>query len=87
MKASRARNRGRYTFQGGADGESGERRVMSSNYSRGRSHFGLAFELAYFIHVNKELAFFVAEDALDKLGSTLGRQEKKGGRRSYFVAS
>lgn len=49
---------------------------MSSNYSRERGHFGLAFELAYFIHVNKEVAFFVAEDALDGLGSALGRQEK-----------
>src|SRR6185503_6697605 len=38
-------------------------------------YFGLAYELAYFIHVNKETACFVAEDALDQLPIMLGKQE------------
>lgn len=38
-------------------------------------YFGLAYELAYFIHVNKETACFVAEDALDQLPMMLGKQE------------
>jgi len=37
-------------------------------------YFGLAYELAYFIHVNKETACFVAEDALDHLPTMLGKQ-------------
>lgn len=37
-------------------------------------YFGLAYELAYFIHVNKETACFVAEDALDHLPMMLGKQ-------------
>lgn len=56
--------------------------------------FGLAYELAYFIHVNKETACFVAEDAVDHLPAMLGKQETyrkptgllsgfwKGGERS-----
>jgi hypothetical protein len=39
-------------------------------------YFESAFELAYCIHVNKEVAFFVAEDALDELPLMLGNQEK-----------
>ena len=57
-------------------------------------YFSLAYELAYFIHVNKETACFVAEDALDHLPVMLGKQETyrkpsgllsgfwKGGERS-----
>lgn len=41
-----------------------------------RELFDLAFGLAYFIHVNKEIAFFIAEDALDALPSTLSYQSK-----------
>jgi hypothetical protein len=37
-------------------------------------YFGLAYELAYFIHVNKETACFVAEDALAQLPVMLGKQ-------------
>src|SRR5215210_9570669 len=44
--------------------------------SKEQHYFDLAFELAYCIHVNKEIAFFVAEDALDGLALTLGRHEK-----------
>lgn len=39
-------------------------------------YFGLVFELAYYIHAHKEVAFFVAEDALDGLATVIGRQEK-----------
>lgn len=49
---------------------------MTADYSFERRHFGPAFELAYFIHASKEVAFFVAEDALDSLASTLCHQEK-----------
>jgi hypothetical protein len=42
--------------------------------------FERAFELAYLIHANKDLAFFIAEDALDELPTMLGKQEKN--RRS-----
>ena len=38
------------------------------------TYFGLAYDLAYFIHVNKETACFVAEDALDHLPVMLGKQ-------------
>jgi hypothetical protein len=60
-------------------------------------YFGLAYELAYFIHVNKETACFVAEDALDQLPTMLGKQGSyrkppgllsgfwKGGERSRPV--
>ena len=60
-------------------------------------YFGLAYELAYFIHVNKETACFVAEDALDQLSAMLGKQGSyrkppgllsgfwKGGERSRPV--
>jgi hypothetical protein len=57
-------------------------------------YFNLAFELAYFIHASKEVAFFIAEDALDELPLMMGKQETnrkparllsgfwKGGERS-----
>lgn len=38
--------------------------------------FELAFDLAYFIHGNKETAFFIAEDALDGLPAELIYQHK-----------
>jgi hypothetical protein len=38
-------------------------------------HFGLAYELAYFIHLDKDTACFVAEDALDHLHMMLGKHE------------
>jgi hypothetical protein len=41
-----------------------------------QGYFDLAFGLAYFLHADKEVAFFVAEDALDALATTLTRQEK-----------
>ena len=50
---------------------------MSESISdRERELFDFAFELAYFIHVNKEIAFFIAEDALNALSSTLRHQKK-----------
>ena len=49
---------------------------MTTSVSKEQHYFHLAFELAYYIHVNKEVAFFVAEDALDGLGSMLGHHEK-----------
>ena len=50
--------------------------VMTTPHSKERHLFELAFNLAYWIHVNKEVAFFVAEDAVDALSTMLGRQEK-----------
>lgn len=41
-----------------------------------RRQFDLAFDLAYYIHADREVAFFVAEDALDALAWTFSRQEK-----------
>lgn len=38
--------------------------------------FDLAFGLAYFIHADRDVAFFVAEDALDALDATLSRHGK-----------
>src|ERR1700731_3626294 len=35
--------------------------------------FAEAFQLAYFLHVDKDIAFFVAEDALDELPVMLGK--------------
>lgn len=49
---------------------------MSTDRDNTQHYFNQAFELAYFIHVNKELAFFVAEDALDELPLMLGNQGK-----------
>ena len=49
---------------------------MSTTSNKDHLYLGLAFELAYFIHVSKEVAFFVAEDALDALPLMLGNQEK-----------
>lgn len=49
---------------------------MTNDANKELHYFRLAFELAYCIHVNKEVAFFVAEDALDGLHSMLGLQEK-----------
>lgn len=49
---------------------------MTLEGSKEQQYFERAFALAYYIHVNKEVAFFVAEDALDGLASTLGQQEK-----------
>ena len=51
-------------------------RLMTTANSKDHAHFDLAFELAYCIHVNKEVAFFVAEDALDGLPLMLGNQER-----------
>lgn len=50
--------------------------LMTTANSKDQHHFDLAFELAYYIHVNREVAFFVAEDALDELPLMLGNQEK-----------
>src|SRR6185369_15403978 len=50
--------------------------VMNKEENKTRYYFDLAFELAYWIHVNKEVAFFVAEDALDELSLMVENQEK-----------
>jgi hypothetical protein len=47
---------------------------MTTVGSKEQDYFVLAFTLAFYIHVNKEVAFFVAEDAVDGLTSMLGRQ-------------
>jgi hypothetical protein len=48
---------------------------MTAHKNKDHLYFDLAFELAYFIHAHKEVAFFVAEDALDELPLMLGKQE------------
>ncbi len=49
---------------------------MTTISSKEQDDFVLAFALAFYIHANKEVALFVAEDAVDGLASTLGRQGK-----------
>lgn len=49
---------------------------MAEEKSKERHDFTLAFELAYCIHVDKEIAFFIAEDALEEIPLMLGNQEK-----------
>ncbi|HJQ24569.1 MAG TPA: hypothetical protein VKA60_11690 [Blastocatellia bacterium] len=49
---------------------------MTTTGDKQWDHFDRAFELAYYIHVNKEIAFFIAEDALDELPLMLGSQDK-----------
>ncbi|HEY5883588.1 MAG TPA: hypothetical protein VIT88_02830 [Pyrinomonadaceae bacterium] len=49
---------------------------MTASASKAQQYFALAFELAYYIHVNKEVAFFIAEDALDGLSLMLGYHQK-----------
>ncbi len=49
---------------------------MTTVGSKEEDYFRLAYELAFYIHVNKEVACFVAEDAVDGLASMLGRQGK-----------
>lgn len=49
---------------------------MTTVDSKERGYFDRAFVLAYWIHANKEVAFFIAEDALDELPLMLGNQEK-----------
>src|ERR1700752_674479 len=44
--------------------------------SKNREYFERAFALAYYLHINKEVAFFVAEDALEGLESMLGLHER-----------
>jgi hypothetical protein len=51
--------------------------MVDANHTQ-RNYFEQAFQLAYWIHVNKEIAFFVAEDALDALPTVLGKQKKTG---------
>src|SRR6185295_19028254 len=70
---------------------------MTTENDKEYLYFGPAYELAYFIHVNKETACFVAEDALDQLPVMLGKQGNyrkppgllsgfwKGGERSRPV--
>src|SRR5262245_55195088 len=48
--------------------------LMTNSDNKDNLYFNLAYELAYFIHVNKETACFVAEDALDHLPLMLGKQ-------------
>jgi len=50
--------------------------VTGSPISKDNKLFKLAFDLAFFIHGNKEIAFFIAEDALDGLSSLLGYQKR-----------
>lgn len=49
---------------------------MTTVGSKEEDYFVLAYTLAFYIHANKEVACFVAEDAVDGLASTLGRQGK-----------
>ena len=49
---------------------------MTASGSKEQDYFDLAFALAYWLHVNKEIAFFIAEDALDELPLMLGSQER-----------
>jgi hypothetical protein len=49
---------------------------MTDSHSQSERDFERAFQLAYFIHANKDIAFFVAEDALDQLPTMLGSQAK-----------
>ncbi len=49
---------------------------MTTANGKDHRNFESAFELAYCIHINKEVAFFVAEDALDELPLMLGNQQK-----------
>src|SRR6185369_10490187 len=37
--------------------------------------FAAVFELGYFIHANREIAFFIAEDAMDELPLIMGKQQ------------
>jgi len=67
---------------------------MTTSDNTDHIYFRLAYELAYFIHIDKETACFVAEDAIDHLPMMLGKQETyrkpfgllsgfwKGGERS-----
>jgi hypothetical protein len=52
---------------------------MTKSGNKEQHHFNLAFDLAYCIHVNKEIAFFVAEDALEGLETMLGYHKKNRG--------
>ena len=56
--------------------ESNNTDMTSSEGTLQRRQFDAAFALAYFIHVNKDVAFFIAEDAVDELGSMLGYQNR-----------
>ena len=49
---------------------------MTTLDKKDQDYFERAFALAYYIHVNKEVAFFVAEDALEGLESMLGYHER-----------
>jgi hypothetical protein len=51
-------------------------KVANQIVTREKELFGLAFELAFFIHANKEIAFFIAEDAVEDLTSVLTYQKK-----------
>src|SRR4029078_10479155 len=68
--------------------------LMTIADNKDNLYFDIAYELAYFIHVDKETACVAAEDASDNLPSMLGKQETyrkppgvlsgfwKGGERS-----
>ncbi len=49
---------------------------MTASGNKEQYYFSLAFELAYYIHINKDIAFFVAEDALSGLASMLDHYER-----------
>jgi hypothetical protein len=57
---------------------------MTTANGKGHRYFERAFELAYSIHVNKDVAFFVAEDALGELPLLLGNQKKNRKRSSLL---
>ena len=50
--------------------------LVSDVFRKERELFEQAFTLAYFIHANKEIAFFIAEDAVEGLTSLLTYQKK-----------
>jgi len=49
---------------------------MTNSNNKDHMYFNLAFDLAYFMHASKEIAFFIAEDALDELPLVIGKQKK-----------
>jgi hypothetical protein len=68
----------------GCDDEIRKTLLMTTAKSTEHHDFDLAFELAYCIHINKEIAFFVAEDALDELPLLLGYQDKNRRPSEYL---
>jgi hypothetical protein len=49
---------------------------MTCDSAQFRQYFDRAYEMAYYIHADKDIAVFIAEDALDDLPTLLGYQAK-----------